>query len=561
MRRLNCLVVAGLFLMGHGTTLFASPPNDNFDSPQVLVGFPVSFEDRNEGATLEVGEPLPDDFSPLNSVWYEWTAPTNGWVQIDTFDSYYCLFYDEESETCFFADYDSFNPYVAVWSGDNLGELTEIKNSGSKQSRYINVVSGLVYRIAVYGNPNVYEFGDIILNISADTSSRITGTVTGPDATTPLQGIKVQASRWSEYYWEDFVWSFTDSLGNYTIRGLSEDTYRIAFIDWENRAQPVYTTEYYDNSPTIVDADDIMIAPNSTVSNINASLAASASISGTVTAQDGLTPLEYIDVDAYTWNEMGEYWDWALQTAITDAAGHYTIAGLPAGVYRLRFNFYGIEDYVWLVYSNAYDFGSGTDIEVDAGELLSGIDISLPAASQIAGTVYEVDVATPIASIIVELYRWSGVEWTQFGWSEWTSGLGTYGFGRLPVGIYKIKFSSSPYGDDDYYSAWYENATTLETASEIVINSATNLIDVDIALAVAKPEIIDVQVNDDGTEFFFNGVVGRDYILQVGDLLGNSWLDVGEAVNATIDSNVLNSDGVITQGIWRIRRDYSSGFD
>lgn len=71
-----------LLLLMTASLLPAVPPNDQFTN-RMNLGSVASIEisGTNEDATLEPGE---DDFGSLSgaSVWYEWTAPTNGWVLV-----------------------------------------------------------------------------------------------------------------------------------------------------------------------------------------------------------------------------------------------------------------------------------------------------------------------------------------------------------------------------------------------------------------------------------------------------------------------------------------------
>ncbi len=88
--------------------LGAAPPiNDAFGFPTVLSGFPASVSGTNVDATLEPGEPTPDGWmdSSEASVWFRWTSPTNGSVQIDTLGS-------------------DFDTILAVWEGSALDQLT-----------------------------------------------------------------------------------------------------------------------------------------------------------------------------------------------------------------------------------------------------------------------------------------------------------------------------------------------------------------------------------------------------------------------------------------------------
>jgi len=57
------------------------PANDNLANAQHLTGLPVGVRSSNLGATAETNEPNHYGYSPSNSIWYAWTAPSsgNGW--------------------------------------------------------------------------------------------------------------------------------------------------------------------------------------------------------------------------------------------------------------------------------------------------------------------------------------------------------------------------------------------------------------------------------------------------------------------------------------------------
>jgi hypothetical protein len=80
--------VLALVTLGAGSAL-AQPANDNFANATDLdpIGTPGSDADNNTGATLEPGEPLIANTTGGASVWYTWTAPTNGTVSFDTVGS------------------------------------------------------------------------------------------------------------------------------------------------------------------------------------------------------------------------------------------------------------------------------------------------------------------------------------------------------------------------------------------------------------------------------------------------------------------------------------------
>jgi len=69
----------------------AQPANDMFTNAVTISGLSGTLSSSNNGATLEPGEPTfinADDFASVDqSVWYQWTAPSNGVASFDTFGS------------------------------------------------------------------------------------------------------------------------------------------------------------------------------------------------------------------------------------------------------------------------------------------------------------------------------------------------------------------------------------------------------------------------------------------------------------------------------------------
>jgi len=85
----------------------APPPNDNFASATVLTGDWGSTNVDNSVATHEPGEPSRAGFPPNASVWYQWTAPSDGEVTLDTIGS-------------------SVDTVLAVYTGTSLAALNQI---------------------------------------------------------------------------------------------------------------------------------------------------------------------------------------------------------------------------------------------------------------------------------------------------------------------------------------------------------------------------------------------------------------------------------------------------
>ena len=130
----------------------AGPANDHFTNSVTLVGLPASTTGSNVLATVELGEPAEHDtgVTAQKSVWWDWSAPSNTFVSVDTFGS-------------------TFDTILAVYTGTSVGSLTKVasdnKAQGVDQSRLgFMATTGTTYRIVVDGQSG--NEGDISLTIT-----------------------------------------------------------------------------------------------------------------------------------------------------------------------------------------------------------------------------------------------------------------------------------------------------------------------------------------------------------------------------------------------------------
>ncbi len=115
------------------------PANDNFANAVTLSTLNGT-SGTTAGATHESGEPnhVSDNLGSARSIWYRWTAPSNGTLDLNTQGS-------------------NFDTLLAVYSGDSLGGLTALAGNddsgqGGVWSRVsLSVTAGTTYRIAVDG--------------------------------------------------------------------------------------------------------------------------------------------------------------------------------------------------------------------------------------------------------------------------------------------------------------------------------------------------------------------------------------------------------------------------
>jgi hypothetical protein len=111
--------------------------NDAFADAHVLEGAALTHTAHNYGASREPGEPRHAAKDGEGSVWFRWTAPADGLVELDTADS-------------------SFDTLLAVYTGESLEALelvAEDDDSGPAQTSRVTfpATAGVDYRIAVAG--------------------------------------------------------------------------------------------------------------------------------------------------------------------------------------------------------------------------------------------------------------------------------------------------------------------------------------------------------------------------------------------------------------------------
>ena len=123
-----------------------APPNDMFSNAQTISGMSGSVTGTLAGATWEDDEP--DWFRA--TVWYQWRAPANGTLTVDTFGS-------------------NFDTMLVVFTGTRVDMLQPVWGNddapGTKQSSVSpKVTEGTVYNIRVNGYGGAT--GNIVLNWS-----------------------------------------------------------------------------------------------------------------------------------------------------------------------------------------------------------------------------------------------------------------------------------------------------------------------------------------------------------------------------------------------------------
>ena len=209
------------------------------------------------------------------------------------------------------------------------------------------------------------------INAALVAASSIGGTVTAADGNTPLESIAITAFRQVGSDWEFVGGQITDANGVYLITGLAAGSYRLEFND----ALGAYAGEFYNNKSSLAAADTVSVPASSAEENINASLSAGSSISGTVTGPGGAPLFFPISINALAYSAAQGSWITAA-SASTDAAGNYTITGLSAGTYRVEF-FDISGNYASEYYDDVTDVDAASNVAVGVATTTSGINAAL----------------------------------------------------------------------------------------------------------------------------------------------------------------------------------------
>ncbi len=122
--------------------------------------------------------------------------------------------------------------------------------------------------------------------------------------------------------------------------------------------------------------------------------------------------------------------------------------------------------------------GDATSIALADGESRTGINAQLTTAATISGTLTGPD-NQPLPSATVTVYQHNGNSWSIQG-STSTQAGGSYTLGGLSAGTYRIGFS---HGAGGFVAEYYDNTTTFEEATDIVLEGGQARTGIDAQLA------------------------------------------------------------------------------
>ena len=146
------------------------PFNDDFAARARLQGELVQVRASSTGAGMETGEPGHAGLAPQATLWWSWTAPVSGIVNVDTQGS-------------------AFDTVLAVYMGGELGSLAPVASNDNAANLVASSVSftaqaGTTYQIVVGGKSSVG--GLLLLNLGAVPANDDYASATQLDGLNPV---------------------------------------------------------------------------------------------------------------------------------------------------------------------------------------------------------------------------------------------------------------------------------------------------------------------------------------------------------------------------------------
>lgn len=179
------------------------------------------------------------------------------------------------------------------------------------------------------------------------------------------------------------TWASVGDNGSYTILRLPTGRYRI-YAEYSGHTpivgrEPV--SEWYDGEYKFEDAKFVEVTAPETTENIDFSLKRGGYIQGRVYGPGGQI-LSYSG-EVYAYNLQGDLVGY--QSVLND--GQYFITGLSSQDYKLRFVYYGEEDYENEWYNGKQSFETANSVKVTAPNMTPNIDFTVEYAGILQGFI------------------------------------------------------------------------------------------------------------------------------------------------------------------------------
>jgi VCBS repeat-containing protein len=397
-------------------------------------------------------------------------------------------------------------------------------------------------------------------NINAQLALRgaITGKITNRqgepldqvEVTAEVRDISLPVNRW-----EVARITRSNANGEYTLCCLDADSYRLRFLDTQNRYMAEYYNNlYYDYNSSLDDVTMVTVTAEITTTGIDAQLSRPSTLISRVTNQQN-QPISDLSVTLYGYSPVGGgawYNTYIYSERIQDAY----VMGVRPGRYRIQFEDGRDPDrYVGEFYNNAPDINTATDITVTE-EATVTVTAVLADKARIDGRVTELNGAA-IPNIRVNAWRLFPSQ-QQSSWQEVantnTDQNGYYSLSGLTPDTYRIGFAVM-YPPETFAGEFYNNVAMIDDATDIVVHEGEATLQIDAQLG--RPGRLSGRVTNTNGESLANIAVSF-YLYRQSDPSNSHWYPAG---STQTDFNGVYTSPGLGSGLYRVGfQDYSNSY-
>ncbi|MGO9457941.1 MAG: beta strand repeat-containing protein, partial [Acidimicrobiales bacterium] len=329
------------------------------------------------------------------------------------------------------------------------------------------------------------------VNIKLQVPS-ISGMVTA--GTSPLAGVCVGVYPVGS---TNFVaYAVTGVGGTYSVPSLKPGAYDVDFLSTGYGGfchAGNYPTQWWKNKTSKWNATAVTVTAGKTTPTIDATVVLGGTISGTVTSAATKTPISNICVGV-----TGMFHGTLVYVnAFTKSTGTYSIAGLPAGSYKVSFTVGRLcagpksGNYATQWYSGVATESVAGTVTVTSGHTTTTINAAMLAGGTIKGTVTTKALGLGLQRGCIEAVPVGGSQPVNF--TTTNAPDGSYVLTGLAAGSYKIEFQTAdPFkpgncGPSKFVTQWYDGKFTQTTAQVITVTNGSTHSGVDAVMLPSIP--------------------------------------------------------------------------
>ena len=305
-------------------------------------------------------------------------------------------------------------------------------------------------------------------------NAHITGTVTSAGGPVGVATVYVYTYDADEDLCGYVAQTTTDAAGHYDVGALPAGTYRVGVYGTG------YAPQFWNSAGTCHASTGVVVAAGATVPNINAFLAPTAHLKGTITGPDGVLRIDHVQVTAYLLIPGTMRWE-SAGVAVSAADGTYDVQGIGAGTYRIDFD--PMSQFFAQEYYHDKDlFDDADSVSVATGQTLSGLDEQVAASSHITGTVTGAG-GVPLSGVGVNAYRYVPLtdRWVTTA-TGFTNAGGHFDIGRLSAGTYRIGYVPGA----DYLTEYWNDKPSVELADDVPVAAGESVDNKDAQLSATS---------------------------------------------------------------------------